>query len=104
MSRFWLNYRHRRGKRAAAFLGAKVILDSPSLVQARMSAAALRIDQGMPFAVTGARSARPRSSSVPRGGAGLGRMLTPQEARALQESLAAAAPDRIVICPAQVEP
>lgn len=94
MSRFWLNYRRRKRGR---LLGA-VILDSPSLVQARMSAAALRIDRGMPFA-DGRALGKAAVELVPA--AALGRMLTPQEARALQESLATAAPERIAICSAQ---
>jgi hypothetical protein len=97
VSRFWLNYRRRKRGR---LLGA-VILDSPSLVQAHMSAAALRIDRGMPFA-DGRALGKAALELVPA--AALGRMLTPQEARALQESLAAAAPDRIASCPAPAGP
>jgi hypothetical protein len=96
VSRFWLNYRRRmRGR----LLGV-VILDSPSLVQARMSAAALRIDRGMPFA-----DGRPLRKAVVElvPAAALGRMLDPQEARALQESLAAAVPDTTAISREQAE-
>ena len=70
MSRFWLNYRRRKRGR---LLGA-VILDSPSLVQARMSAAALRIDRGMPFA-DGRALGKAAVELVPA--AALGRMLDP---------------------------
>jgi hypothetical protein len=72
-----------------------VILDSPSLVQARMSAAALRIDRGMPFA-DGRPLGKAAFELVPA--AALGRMLDPHEARALQERFTAAAPDTTAIC------
>lgn len=65
-----------------------------------MSAAALRIDRGMPFA-DGRALGKAALELVPA--AALGRMLTPHEARALQESFAAAAPERIAICRAQAE-
>jgi hypothetical protein len=77
-----------------------VILDSPSLVQARMSAAALRIDRGMPFA-DGRPLGKAAIEQVPA--AALGRMLDPQEARALQESMAAAVPGTTAIRREQAE-
>jgi len=78
-----------------------VILDSPSLVQARMSAAALGIDRGMPFA-DGRPLGKAAVKLVPA--AALARMLDPQEARALQESFTSAAPDTAAICPERTEP